>query len=153
MTLFSCTTYEQKTIEVFYETDMEEFLNPERGFYRPLGTKSSHFVALNEERLIKLRKPNPAAGGFRVDSSLTYRSYQLDTFRDKSISNEMLLAIQSDMDIIRKVGSKIVLRFSYSKTCCDPPFNDAPKSIILNHLDQLKPLLETKMLSQSFKWV
>lgn len=142
LTFLSCSENKQPSIEVFYETDMEEFINPERGFYRPFGTMASNFVPLNEETLLNLRKPNPAAGGFEVASSLTYRSYQLDIFKDTSISNGMLVAIQTDMDIIRKVGNKIVLRFSYSNTCCDPPFNDAPKSIILEHLDQLKPILE-----------
>ncbi|MEP1487331.1 MAG: DUF4832 domain-containing protein [Algibacter sp.] len=142
MTFLSCSEYEQPSMEVFYETDMDEFINPERGFYRPFGTMASHFTPLDTETLLNLRKPNPAAGGFEVASSLTYRSYQLDIFRDQSISNEMLIGIQKDMDIIREVGNKIVLRFSYSNTCCTPPFNDAPKAIILEHLDQLKPVLE-----------
>jgi hypothetical protein len=138
----SCSEYKQSSVEVFYETDMDEFLNPERGFYRPFGTMASNFTPLNAETLLNLRKPNPAAGGYEVASSLTYRSYQFDTFRDKPISNEILIAIQKDMDIIREIGNKIVLRFSYSSNCCDPPFNDAPKAIILEHLDQLKPVLE-----------
>jgi hypothetical protein len=121
---------------------MDEFINPERGFYRPFGTKASNFVPLNAEILLNLRKPNPAAGGFDVATSLTYRAYQLDIFREKLISNEILNAIQTDMDIIRKVGNKMVLRFSYSDSCCTPPFNDAPKATILKHLVQLKPILE-----------
>ncbi|MGC1204007.1 MAG: DUF4832 domain-containing protein [Flavobacteriaceae bacterium] len=142
MAILSCSEYKQSSVEVFYETDMDEFLNPERGFYRPFGTLASDFKALDKEILLNLREPNSAAGGFEVASSLTYRSYQLDGFKDRSISKNLLIAIQSDMDIIREVGNKIVLRFSYSNTCCDPPFNDAPKAVILQHLEQLKPILE-----------
>ncbi|MCL7762653.1 DUF4832 domain-containing protein [Polaribacter sp. Z014] len=138
----SCSDYKQQSAEVFYETDLDEFINPERGFYRPFGTMVSDFVPLNAKTLLNLRNPNLAAGGFNVASSLTYRSYQLDIFKDKAISEEVLNAIQGDMDIIRKVGNKIVLRFSYSNSCCDAPFNDAPKAIILKHLNQLKPILE-----------
>ena len=36
---------------------------------------------------------------------------------------------------------KVILRFTYSNSCCDPPFNDAPKATILEHLEQLKPVL------------
>ncbi|MEO9570231.1 MAG: DUF4832 domain-containing protein [Polaribacter sp.] len=142
ITFMSCSEYKQSSVEVFYETDLDEFINPERGFYRPFGTKASNFVPLNTEILLNLRKPNPAAGGFDVATSLTYRAYQLDVFKEKLISNEILNAIQTDMDIIRKVGNKIVLRFSYSDSCCTPPFNDAPKATILKHLVQLKPILE-----------
>jgi|TARA_B110000908_G_scaffold24605_1_gene28226 hypothetical protein len=142
MTFGSCSDYKQQSVEVFYETDLDEFINPERGFYRPFSALASNFAPLNEDVLRNLRNPNPAAGGYEVASSLTYRSYQFDIFRDKSISNDMLIAIQTDLDIIRKVGNKIVLRFSYSNSCCTPPFNDAPKEIILKHLEQLKPVLE-----------
>ena len=139
---FSCSEYKQESREILYETDMDEFTNPERGFYRPFSSIASNFAPLNKQVLLNLRNPNPAAGGFEVASSLTYRSYQFDIFRDTAISENMLTNIQTDMDIIREVGNKIVLRFSYSSNCCTPPFNDAPKEIVLKHLDQLKPLLE-----------
>tara|TARA_R110002050_G_scaffold210704_1_gene346674 strand:+ start:14820 stop:16316 length:1497 start_codon:yes stop_codon:yes gene_type:complete len=142
ITFFSCSEYKQESREIFYETDMDEFTNPERGFYRPFSSIASNFIPLNKQVLLNLRNPNPAAGGFEVASSLTYRSYQFDIFRDTPISENMLANIQTDMDIIREVGNKIVLRFSYSSNCCTPPFNDAPKEIVLKHLDQLKPLLE-----------
>lgn len=139
--VFACTQCDQKSIEVVYQTDMEEFINPERGFYRPFGSRASSFRPLDAGRLLELRQPSPAAGGFQVGSCLTYRSYRLDIFKDKALTEEMLANIQSDMDIIREVGNKIILRFSYSNSCCDPPFNDAPKAIILQHLSQLKPVI------------
>lgn len=140
--LFSCTEIEPKFIEVSYQTDQEEFTNPERGFYRPFGTKSSSFEALNKDTLLSLRQSNPAAGGFSVGSTLTYRSYQFDLFKDKLLSQEILENIQIDMNTIREVGNKIILRFTYSDSCCTPPFNDAPKETIIQHLQQLKPILE-----------
>jgi hypothetical protein len=138
--LFAFSQCNQESIVIDYQTDMEEFVNPERGFYRPKGTKTSSFEPLDAGELLKLREPSPAAGGFKVGSTLTYRSYRLDTFKDQALSEEILANIQSDMDIIREVGNKIILRFSYSASCCDPPFNDAPKDIILQHLNQLQAI-------------
>jgi hypothetical protein len=138
--LLACSQCNQKSIEIVYQTDMDEFVNPERGFYRPFGTRASSFKPLDAVTLLKLREPNPAAGGFLVGSTLTYRSYRLDIFKERALSEEILANIQSDMDIIREVGNKAILRFSYTNNCCDPPFNDAPKAIILQHLQQLKPI-------------
>ena len=138
--LFACSQCDQESIEIVYQADMEEFTNPERGFYRPFGSRASSFQPLDAGRLLELREPSRAAGGFEVGSTLTYRSYRLDIFKDKAITEEMLANIQSDMDIIREVGNKTILRFSYSNSCCDPPFNDAPKAIILQHLHQLEPI-------------
>lgn len=138
--VYSCTGDIVYT-ELQYEEDTTEFTNPERGFYRPFGTKTSNFTPLLAEKLLELRAPNPAAGGFSVGSTLTYRSYQFDTFRTKPISEEILAAIQTDMNTIREIGNKIILRFTYTSDCCDPPFNDVPKEIIFQHLNQLESML------------
>lgn len=137
----SCSDDRNKYLEINYDVDMEEFTNPERGFYRPVGTRTSNFQALDVARLVKLRESNPAAGGFSVGSSLIYRSYRFDTYKDRPLNDEILALLQKDMDTIRAAGMKTILRFSYSDHCCDPPFNDAPKEIILGHLDQLETLL------------
>ena len=139
--LCSCSELKKEYREITYGTDMEEFTNPERGFYRPFGTKMSEFKSLDVETLLKLRDPNPAAGGFKVGSTLAYRSYRFDEFKEGPLTGEVLGHIQDDMDIIREAGVKVILRFSYTANCCDPPFNDAPKSTILNHLEQLRPVL------------
>lgn len=138
----SCTQKYPKTIEVIFETDNDEFINPERGFYRPFGTKTSAWKSLDKDTLLELRNPNPAAGGFSVGSSLTYRSYQFDLFKEKLLTKDILDSIQVDMNTIREVGNKMILRFTYSDACCTPPFNDAPKSTILKHLKQLEPILQ-----------
>ena len=129
-------------IDIRYEEDIAEFTNPERGFYRPFGTKASNFRPLLAKELLKLQNPNPAAGGFTVGSTLTYRSYQFDSFRSQLLSTEILAAIQTDMNTIRDVGNKTILRFTYTSDCCDPPFNDVPKEIIFQHLGQLEPILQ-----------
>lgn len=136
-----CACSQPEPLTVSYQSDMTEFMNPERGFYRPMGTKISSFTPLDADKLRQLQTPNPAAGGFEVGSMLTYRSYQFDSFKEKVLTAEILRLIQADMDIIRAVGNKLILRFTYSDNCCTPPFNDAPKATILKHLEQLRPLL------------
>lgn len=121
---------------------MEEFTNPERGFYRPMGTKMSAFKPLDVRTLLGLKIPTPAAGGFKVGSSLIYRSYQFDEYKEDPLSGDILRFIQKDMDVVREAGMKVILRFTYSNSCCDPPFHDAPKATILQHLTQLKPLMK-----------
>lgn len=141
ITISSCTDAEKKYQELTYGTDTVEFTNPERGFYRPFGVKMSDFEPLDEQRLRNLNKPSPAAGGFTVGSTLVYRSYQFDEFKDRPLTPDVLAHIQDDMNTIRKAGVKVILRFSYSDHCCDPPFHDAPKATILEHLEQLQPVL------------
>jgi hypothetical protein len=138
----SCTPAGKEYLELTYGTDMEEFTNPERGFYRPFGAMMSDFKPLDVKALLSLKEPSPAAGGFMVGSTLLYRSYQFDKFKQSPLDEEVLYHIQNDMDLIREAGMKVILRFSYSKSCCDPPFNDAPKETILEHLEQLEPTLK-----------
>ena len=141
LTLCCCTDQKTKYREVTYGTDMEEFTNPERGFYRPFSTKMSAFRPLDVQTLLLLKTPSPAAGGFKVGSTLIYRSYQFDEYKQKPLSEGILYHIQNDMDSIRKAGMKVILRFTSCNSCCDPPFHDAPKATILQHLQQLKSLL------------
>ncbi|MRH99535.1 DUF4832 domain-containing protein [Kriegella sp. EG-1] len=139
----SCREIETTYVDQVYTRDLQEFTNPERGFYRPFGTKSSNFQPLEAQELLALQNPTQAAGGFSVGSSLTYRSYQFDSFRDKPLDDDILKSIEDDMKIIRSVGNKMILRFTYSSNCCRPPFNDVPKEIIFEHLNQLKPVITT----------
>ena len=139
----SCLEIKEDYLEITYGLDQEGFINPERGFYRPFGTKMSAFNPLDLQRLRDLNVPQPASGGFSVASSLIYRSYQFDEFKDRPLTAEILQLIQDDMDIVREAGVKVILRFTYNDKCCDPPFNDAPKSTILTHLKQLRSLLNT----------
>ena len=37
--LFACSQYDQESIEIVYQTDMEEFINPERGFLQTFWCK------------------------------------------------------------------------------------------------------------------
>jgi len=138
---------------IVYKESQEDMVNPERGFYIPMGTKASHFVALNAVQLLSYRNHphQPAKASYAVNVSLVYRSYELDTFKNKPLPASFLDSLQKDFDAVRQAGLKMILRFAYTNTaktgnCTDaykicPPYGDAPRSIVLNHIAQLKPLL------------
>lgn len=142
---------QNKTIT--YRESKEDIVNPERGFYIPTGTRAGNFVLLDAEKL-KVYRNSPQQNGtasYAVKVSLIYRGYELDTFKNQPLSVAFLSFLQKDFNAVREAGLKMILRFSYTNTanggnCTDiykicPPYGDAPRHIVLNHIRQLKPLL------------
>ena len=136
---------------VNYTKSIEDFPNPERGFYMALGGKPGE---LSDDELRKLRtvySPKSPRANYSTRISLIYRGYLLTDFRNKEIGDEYLSKMQKDFDAIRAAGLKVILRFSYidktikgecpDKAIC-PPYGDASKVIVLQHIAQLKPLLQ-----------
>jgi hypothetical protein len=131
---------------------MEDFPNPERGFYHPLGTRAGKHEVLSLERLKGLLKSVTVRGAsYAVVSSLIYRGYLLDSFVHASLPGEFLADLEKDFATIRMAGLKCIIRFAYvnsvkHRDCTDaekicPPYGDAPKNIVLKHIAQLKPIL------------
>jgi hypothetical protein len=143
---------QSKTIS--YTESKEDMVNPERGFYIPTGTKASSFVHLNSEQLKKYRAQpqQPGMASYQVQVSLIYRGYELDVFKNQPLSQTFLNNLQKDFDAVREAGLKMILRFAYTNTAntenCKgeygicPPYGDAPRHIVLHHIQQLKPLLQ-----------
>ena len=141
-------------ITVNYKEDTTDFPNPERGFYIPIGVTASHFKPLDAATLIPLFHTEHRQGRahYTIHSTLLLREYTLDTFRSQPLSQTFLDGLDHDLDAIRMAGIKTILRFAYvdkTKTgdCPDiykicPPYGDAPKAIVLEHIAQLKPLLQ-----------
>lgn len=143
---------QNKTIE--YKESREDMVNPERGFYIPSGTRASNFILLDVEKLKAYRDSPQRIGkaSYTVNASLIYRGYELDTFKNQPLSVSFLASLQKDFDAVRAAGLKMILRFAYTNSshtgdCTDeykicPPYGDAPRDIVLNHINQLKPLLQ-----------
>ncbi len=105
----------------FQATDAE-FLNPERGFYR----------------FRDLTRPTNFAEVRGQGQTLIYGRVQASDFRDRPLSQEFLDKIQAGFDETRRQGLKVKFRLAYNNG-----FDaDAPKDVILNHIQQLKPLWE-----------
>ena len=143
-----------QTKTILYKESKEDLLNPERGFYIPIGTRTSNFVLLDAQKLKTYRSDAQRLGkaSYAVKVSLIYRGYELDNFINQPLSVSFLDNLQKDFDAVRVAGLKIILRFAYTNNakggaCNDeykicPPYGDAPRQVVLNHIKQLKPLLQ-----------
>lgn len=136
---------------VFYEESTEDFPNPERGFYAYSETSADNYLPLDVIRLLKHRELHQADGGdYKIYSTLVFRYFILKGFTGKPLSVSLLEAIKNDFAIARQAGVKLIPRFAYTASthsgdCPEeficPPYGDAPKEIVLNHISQLKPIL------------
>jgi hypothetical protein len=117
--------------EISYIASNNKFPNPERGFYKYTESNLGSNPTMLNENILR---------GYRTQNiSLIYRIFYLKSFRDKALSQEALNQVDTDMSTLRKSGLKCVLRFAYSGQETEP---DAPLDIILQHLDQLRPVFE-----------
>lgn len=143
-----------QTVTIPYTETKLDFPNPERGFYIPSETTTSNFTPLDAAKLAAYRTNQQKHGraSYAVYASLLFRYYILDQFTAKPLSAEFLQVLENDMQAVEKAGLKIILRFSYTNKvhangCADnegicPPYGDAPKEIVLQHIAQLKPVLQ-----------
>ena len=119
----------QNITTIQYQVSNDIFPNPERGFMHMVDVKSEG-AGLNVIWLAGLRADNV---------TIIMRQFYLDKFKDKAISEAQFQLMNSDMQLLRDAGLKCVLRFAYTD---DMAGTDAPLSIVVQHLDQLKPFFE-----------
>ncbi|MFZ1080938.1 MAG: DUF4832 domain-containing protein [Candidatus Kryptoniota bacterium] len=116
-------------VSVSYKPSDEIIRNPERGFHTELTSQAEQFpLTLSSLASIK-------ANG----QSLILRMYYLKTFRYRPLSDSELTLIRNDFKILRQAGMKCILRFAYSE---DIGQQDAPLNIVMEHIAQLKPILQ-----------
>ena len=137
---------------VNYTESSEDFANPERGFYRYTETSGSNYRPLVQAQLQAWRELTAADGGnYQVYSTLVFRYFIMDAFKTVPLSTAFLAAVKNDFDIARSAGVKLIPRFAYTTTvnagsCPEgficPLYGDASKAIILQHIAQLKPVLQ-----------
>jgi len=138
---------------IVYKESMEDFPNPERGFYQAISTGSSPFKGLDPKVLEGFRKfPQTAKrASYSVYSTLVLREYNLDSFVTKPIAENFLASLYDDFAAARAAGVKLIVRFAYvykshGGNCPDeykicPPYGDASKPTVLKHISQLKKVL------------
>jgi hypothetical protein len=115
-----------------YPTTTEDFPNPERGFF----IQNSY----NPERG-STGPLNPATLRRARDNGMTLlrRNWMFFEFRDRPLSPAMLDHVRADFAAARSAGIKIIGRFEYNLGPVGEP--DAPLPVVLQHLDQLAPVL------------
>jgi hypothetical protein len=124
------------TVTINFAGDTSSFHNPERGLYRYSIAKTSNYVTLKNTELQAIRNQK---------ISLLFRYFVLDAFKTKALTQNILDSIQKDFNTVRSNGMKLIVRFSYvddSDPSFAAPHYDAPKSIVLQHISQLKPLFQ-----------
>ena len=150
MVFISLVSMSGQLSTINYTDADEDFVNPERGFYRYSQTFSSNYTFLDENQLRNRRSSHePHNDGYTIYSSLVFRYFVLDAFLNDSLSTDYLDNLQADFDIVRAAGVKIIPRFAYiieanqgdcgSFIC--PPYGDASKTQMLKHIEQLKDVL------------
>ena len=137
---------------VNYQSGEEDFPNPERGFYRYTQTSIDNFVPLNLSQLKNWRNLQQAdAGNYAVYSTLVFRYYVLEGYTNTSLPATFTANLATDFNIARQAGIKLIIRFTYTinvnagncpEAFACPPYGDASKNVVLQHIAQLKPVLQ-----------
>lgn len=118
--------------KVTYKLSEEVICNPERGFFTHQEYTTDNTHAITPEFLKECRNKG---------MSLLFTAYYMKDFRDKLISAEYLQRIRDNMQALRKGGAKAVLRFAYTSSENEKPW-DAPWELTEQHIQQLKPIIE-----------
>jgi hypothetical protein len=106
-----------------YAASDEEIANPERGLMV--------FIRLLEKRdLAYLREKG---------ITLVFANVSLGAYRGGPLPADFLAKLDQGFERVRTSGLKIVVRFTYSGNIGEA---DAPKAVVLQHIGQIKPLLQ-----------
>ena len=139
LSTFSLHMLEGQSTTVNYLTNNTDFPNPERGFYYPTNSDSG---LLNSASITALRTPyTPWQATYQVHSTLVFRYYMLTPYVNSAIPSSYLQNMETDFNAIRTGGAKVILRFSYTNTLVGPPYGDASKAQVLDHIQQLASVL------------
>lgn len=107
-------------------------INPERGMYRSRDIHSgSDPVSVSEIKAQRLS-----------GHTLWYLGFYLTEFMKGDISQAYLDKIQACFDAVKAAGCKCIPRFAYRDYHNDSDEMDPEVSVVLRHVEQLKPLLQ-----------
>lgn len=114
------------------EENYEIFPNPERGFHQ-----FKEFFCPSPAPMTGTR----VSAIYNLGYTLILTNYYLTDFMETPISEAYLDVVRQNMKALREGGCKCVLRFAYTNSDKTEPF-DASADIILQHISQLKPILQ-----------
>jgi hypothetical protein len=113
---------------VDYETTLDDFPNPERGFHD----------------VIDLMSAKDLSSVRRNGYSLARTYIRLDEYRNRPLPTAFLTKLDRQFQLSRQAGIKLVVRFSYNFPTTEQEINNAPDAslkLTLSHIQQLKPIL------------
>jgi hypothetical protein len=127
-TTTSPTTSTSSTVQASYSGTSASFPNPDRGFYNQVNCTDG---PMNQSQLQNYRTGQ--------NQSMVMCAFLLPEAVNTPISQTKLNLLQQQFDIARAAGVKLVMRFAYNYS---DNATDAPLSVMMNHMDQLKPYLQ-----------
>ncbi|MBR1878017.1 MAG: DUF4832 domain-containing protein [Paludibacteraceae bacterium] len=118
-------------VSVVYTPDNTTvFKNPERGFTEELNGKVS------ESSPYRIKNHISSTWGDKDCMTMPVVLYNLGNFKSKDLPEAVLKGFDTDMQILRDMGLKCVLRFAYTEKESDKV--DATPEWVKRHLEQLK---------------
>ena len=124
-------TYENLSRITFTETN-ELFPNPERGFYFTQSFKSAKANLLTASKIESNRLQN---------RTICYLGFYPKQYMDGDISEDFLQMVRNNMQVLRENGAKCIMRFAYSDSENEKPW-DATPEVVLTHIKNIKPILQ-----------
>lgn len=124
-----------------YTEDMEDILNPERGFYKHTDSHNGYpSVFVNPyTKLTSAELDSYLADGI----TLVLRLFYIHEFANQdSVSVAYRADMQADFDLLRQKGMKAIVRFAYSNLTDSLDLNVTPERID-GHLKSVKSVLAT----------
>ena len=109
------------------------FKNPERGFTEELNGK------VTESSPYRVKNHISSNWGKKDCMTMPVVLYNFGNFKDKDLPDKILSGFDEDMQTLRDMGLKCVLRFAYTERESDK--KDAKPEWVKRHLEQLKPHL------------
>jgi len=132
-----CTAAALSATTVNYVADNSTiFANPERGYY----TELDHVVTVNDPWCVKGEEERLLKKYITPDhKSLLLVLYYLDNFKNTpTLPQEVLNGFDEDMQTLRDLGVKAILRFAYTSDNTGDIGYDAPLTIVESHIGQYK---------------
>lgn len=114
-----------------YEPTTEAIANPERGIFTHQEIASTSNYNLTAERISRWKQQG---------LSLVFLGFRMEAFRTSPISEAYLQRVRQNLTLLRTEGIKAVVRFCYSYSEDDHPW-DAPWTLTEQHIAQLTPIL------------
>ncbi len=122
-------------VSVVYTPDNTTvFKNPERGFTDELNGKVS------ESSPYRIKNHIGSTWGDKDCMTMPVVLYNLYNYKSKDLPEAVLNGFDEDMQVLRDMGLKCVLRFAYTERESDKV--DATPEWVKRHLEQLKPHLD-----------
>jgi hypothetical protein len=112
---------------VSYTASSANIPNPERGFDWMTDCRA------NPIGVAQMQNYRATSG-----HSVVHCMWYLRDFKSSPISSTVLSQLSTQLDNVRAAGFKVILRFAYT----DTDTNDAPLSVVSNHLDQMASILQ-----------